>query len=277
MRVTVSLKHVLQDRAPGVLGLLARTLFLAFLLIPFLVAIPVSFSPLAVFPPTGFTVKWYGAFFTAEQFNQGWRVSLTLALVVACVSTAIGASLALAVTRYDLPGKNVLTNLTLSPLIVPGVATGVGLLFYFTYVGLIDGWTRLIIAHVIITTPYVVRVMTATLYAFDRSLEEAAMNLGASEARVFLTVTLPVVRPGLVAGFIFAFMASFDNLPASIFVVQPGTYTLPVILFGYVRDDFNPIVAVVTVVMVAVAGLAMWIGDRLVGINRLMGFQLRSR
>ena len=91
-----------------------------------------------------------------------------------------------------------------------------------------------------------------------------------------MSVTLPIVRPGLLAGFIISFMASFENLPATIFVVQPGTYTLPVILFGYVRDDFNPIVAVVTVVMVTMAGFAMWIADRLVGINRLMGFQLRK-
>ena len=268
--------HILQDQLPGWGGFLARSTYLVFLLIPFVIAIPVSFSPVAVFPPNGFTFKWYSTFFTSEQFNQGWRVSFGLAFAAATISTFVGASLSLAVTRYHFPGKNLLANLTLSPLIVPGVATGIGLVFYFTYVGIIDGWVRLITAHVIITTPYVVRVMIATLYAFDRSLEEAAMNLGATEPKVFLSVTLPIVRPGLLAGFIISFMASFENLPATIFVVQPGTYTLPVILFGYVRDDFNPIVAVVTVVMVTMAGFAMWIADRLVGINRLMGFQLRK-
>jgi putative spermidine/putrescine transport system permease protein len=97
------------------------------------------------------------------------------------------------------------------------------------------------------------------------------MNLGATEARAFRSITLPIVRPGLFAGFIFAFMASFQNLPATVFVVQPGTYTLPVILFGYIRDEFNPIVAVVTVVMVLVAGLTMLAADRFVGIYRFMG------
>jgi putative spermidine/putrescine transport system permease protein len=245
--------------------------FVVFLLLPFAVALPISFSRLAVFPPADFTTEWYVKFFASDQFNDAWRVSLLLALIAASLATFIGAALALAVTRFSFPGKDVLANLTLSPLIVPGVATGVGLVFYFTYVGILNGWLRLVIAHVIITVPYVVRVMMASLHSFDRSLEEAAMNLGATEHYAFWSVTLPVVRTGLAAGFLFAFMASFENLPATVFVVQPGTRTMPVVLFDYVRDDFNPIVAVVTVVMVGVAATAMWIDNRMVGLERLMG------
>ncbi len=255
---------------PGWAAGFVRGVYIIFLLVPFVVAIPVSFSELAVFPPNAFTLKWYGVFFSSRQFNQGWQISLTLALIVACASTFVGALAAIAVMRYRIPGRRFIESLILSPLIVPEVATGIGLIFYFAYTGLLEGWTRLVIAHVIVTTPYVVRVMTATLYAFDRSLEEAAMNLGATEIQVFRTVTLPIVRTGLVAGFIFAFMASFENLTITAFVAQPGFGTLPVVLFGYVRDEFNPIVAVVTVVMIVGTSLVMLLADRLVGIDRLL-------
>lgn len=269
--MSAKLASALVDRSPAWFGAVARSTYLIFLILPFAVALPISFSPLAVFPPTGFTTKWYGEFFNLSQFNKAWQVSLVLAFAAASVSLFIGSALALAASRYRFPGRDFLVNLTLSPLIVPGVATGVGLVFFFTQIGLVHGWSRLIIAHVIITVPYVVRVMVASLYGFERSIEEAAMNLGATEAKAFFTVTLPVVRPAMAAGFIFAFMASFENLPATIFVVQPGTYTLPVVLFGYVRDDFNPIVAVATVIMVLAAALLMWIANRVVGINRMMG------
>lgn len=276
-----SVREIAVDEGSTLAGFVLRGTYFVFLLLPFAVALPVSFSPLAVFPPNGFTLQWYVAFFQSDQFNDAWRVSITLAVMAASISTVIGSCLALAVSRFDFPFKEMLVNLTLSPLIVPGVATGVGLVFYFSYVGLLNGWARLIIAHVIITVPYVVRTVGAALHGFDRSLEEAAMNLGATEARVFATVTLPVVRPAVAAGFVFSFMASFENLPATVFVVQPGTYTMPVVLFDYVRDDFNPIIAVVTVVMILVAVAAMLIADRLVGINRLMGLhkgsQLRAR
>lgn len=271
-----SLGRFLQDYTPGWIGLFLRGFYLFFLLVPFAVAISVSFSPLVVFPPNGFTIKWYVRFFTSELFINGWKISFLLALAAASISTFVGTCFALGVTRYNFPGKTMLTNLTLSPLIVPGVATGVGLVFFFTYVGLVSGWARLVIAHIIITAPYVVRVVVATLYGFERSLEEAAMNLGATEARAFLTITLPVAKPGLIAGFLFAFMVSFENLPATVFVVQPGTYTLPVILFGYIRDEYNPIVAVVTVAMMAVSGLTMFLADRWVGINRFMGLHARN-
>ncbi len=102
------------------------------------------------------------------------------------------------------------------------------------------------------------------------------MNLGATEARAFLTVTLRVARPGLIAGFLFAFMASFENLPTTAFIIQPGTYTLPIILFGYIRDEFNPTIAVVTVAMMAMAGLSMYLADRLVGIKDFMGLHDRN-
>ncbi len=272
----VSLRRFLQDRIPGWVGLSARGFYFFFLLLPFAVAIPISFSPLVVFPPNGFTFKWYIKFFASELFNNGWKVSLLLAFASASISTVVGTCFSLAVTRYKIPGRTILTTLTLSPLIVPGVATGVGLVFLFAYLGLVNGWARLIIAHVIITVPYVVRMVFVRLYAFDRSLEEAAMNLGATEARAFLTVTLRVARPGLIAGFLFAFMASFENLPTTAFIIQPGTYTLPIILFGYIRDEFNPTIAVVTVAMMAMAGLSMYLADRLVGIKDFMGLHDRN-
>lgn len=272
-----SFPRYVQDRLPGQLSMAARVLFLIFLLLPFAVALPVSFSPHVVFPPSGFTMKWYDAFFSSESFNKAWQVSLIVALASAAISTFSGACFALSAARFDFPGKAFLVNLSLSPLVIPGVAIGIGLVFLFVSIGLVEGWTRLILAHAIVTTPYAVRVITATLHGFDRSLEEAAMNLGATMARAFRTVTIPIMRPGVAAAFLFAFMSSLDNLSVTVFVAQPGYYTIPVVLFGYVRDRFDPIIAVVTLVMVGVAAIAMLIADRIVGIDRFVRLQTSQR
>lgn len=261
---------LLIDRSPAWISFWGRALFLTFLLLPFLVAIPVSFSFLPVFPPKDMTMKWYVEFFTSREFNNGWKVSLILALASATISTLAGTCFALALARSRIPGRVLLMNLTMSPLVVPGVATGVGFVFLFTQIGLVNGWARLLLAHVIITTPYAVRVVSATLYAFDRSLEQAAMNLGATELTAFRTITIPILKPGVIAAFLFAFMASFDNLSITIFVAQPGQYTIPVLLFGYVRDQFTPLIAVATVVMVGVAAFTLLIADRLVGVRRFI-------
>jgi putative spermidine/putrescine transport system permease protein len=140
----------------------------------------------------------------------------------------------------------------------------------------VEGWTRLVLAHAIVATPYAIRVVAATLHGFDRSLEEAAMNLGATLGQAFRTVTLPVVKPGIAAAFLFAFMSSLDNLSVTVFVAQPGYYTIPVVLFGYVRDRFDPIIAVATLVMVGVAALSMLVAERIVGIERFVGLQKSS-
>jgi putative spermidine/putrescine transport system permease protein len=267
----------LADRFPGHVAAGARTLFLVFLLLPFVIAIPVSFSPHVVFPPSGFTVRWYDAFFSSDMFNKAWKVSVVLAVASSALSTAAGACFALAISRFHIRGKVFLTNLALSPLVIPGVAIGIGLVFLFASIGLLEGWTRLILAHAIVTTPYSVRVIAATLHGFDRSLEEAAMNLGAPLGRAFRTITLPIVRPGIAAAFLFSFMSSLDNLSVTVFVAQPGYYTIPVVLFGYVRDRFDPIIAVATVIMVGIAALAMFLADRIVGIDRFIQLQSSQR
>lgn len=255
--------------------------YFLFLLTPLVIAVPVSFSKLAVFPPNALTVQWYVAFFTSNTFYQAWRVSLITAAASAAIATVIGAGFALAMTRgrsvLNAPARRLLVTVMLSPLIVPGVATGIGLVFYFTYIGLVNGWARLIVAHVIITMPYVVRVMISALQEFDSSIEEAASNLGASDIRVFLTITLPVVRSGVVVAFILAFMASFEELSVTAFVTQPGMATLPVVLFGYIQNDFNPVIAVVSTVMTALAALVMLTVDRVIGIDRVLGLKRRSR
>jgi putative spermidine/putrescine transport system permease protein len=265
------------DRLALQLACAARIAFFIFLFLPFAVAVPISFSPHVVFPPDGFTLEWYRAFLSSADFNHAWRVSLVVALAAAALSTVAGSCFALALARFALPAKALLQSLALSPLVIPGVAIGIGLVFLFASVGLVEGWTRLILAHAIVTTPYAVRVVAATLHGFDRSVEEAAMNLGATLGRAFRTVTLPMVRPGIAAAFLFAFMSSLDNLSVTVFVAQPGYYTIPVVLFGYVRDRFDPIIAVVTLVMVAVAALAMLVADRIVGLDRFVSLQTARR
>lgn len=262
-------------RPPRDLGDLAlaavNAAILAFLLLPLAVIVlfAVNDAPFIDFPPRGFTLRWIEKFLTSPDFMGALWVSLRIALVVVAIATTIGTMAALALVRGGLPGAELLQALFLSPLMVPALLTGLAVfqLFYLTELG--RGEPALIVAHVAITTPYVVRAVTATLRNFDRSLERAAASLGATPAAVFREVTLPLIRPGIIAGAVFAFIISFDQFEVSLFLVEPDGVTLPIFLFNYLRFSFDPTLAAASLVSLAlaVAVAAVAVVERLVGLQ----------
>ena len=236
-------------RSPlGLVLLVLCSIAFVYVLLPILVIViaPLGATGYLAFPPQGLTLKWYQAALNDQRYLTAVMVSLRIAVASALIACVIGIASAYALTRYEFPGRRLLEALFLSPLILPSLVLAVGLTLFFTRTGLLTGPWRLIAAHVVVCTPYVLRVSLPVLRRFDRSLEEAARNLGATPFQTFFLVVLPVVRPGIVAGTVLAFITSFDELVLALFLAEPGTPTLPVTIYSAVQLGFDPSVAAVS-------------------------------
>jgi len=236
-------------RSPlGLVLLVLCTIAFVYVLLPILVIViaPLGATGYLAFPPQGLTLKWYQAALNDQRYLTAVMVSLRIAVASALIACVIGIASAYALTRYEFPGRRLLEALFLSPLILPSLVLAVGLTLFFARTGLLTGPWRLIAAHVVVCTPYVLRVSLPVLRRFDRSLEEAARNLGATPFQTFFLVVLPVVRPGIVAGTVLAFITSFDELVLALFLAEPGTPTLPVTIYSAVQLGFDPSVAAVS-------------------------------
>jgi len=242
---------------------------LLFLLLPLgVVAVfAVNPTPYISFPPVGFTLAWFGKFFASREFMGALRLSLGVATCVLVLATLIGAGAALALSRGNLPGARALTAFFLSPLILPAILTGLALFQLYLLIGIGRPLWGLIVGHTVVAVPYVVRTTLAVLDNFDRRLEEAAAALGASPMRVFFEVTLPLIRPGVIAGGMFAFIASFDQFPVSLFLVVPNGETLPVVLFNYMKFDLDGAIAAASMVSIVMALLVVIVLERVIGLR----------
>jgi putative spermidine/putrescine transport system permease protein len=240
-----------------------------FLLLP--IAIIAVFAlnptPYIAFPPVGVSLRWFAKFFASPDFMNALWLSLGVAAVVVVLSTVIGALAALAIARGNLPGARLLTAAFLSPLMLPAILTGLALFQVFMIADIGRPLWGLVIGHTLVAVPYVLRTTLAVLHDFDRRIEEAAAVLGASPARVFREVTLPLIRPGVMAGGIFAFIVSFDQFPISLFLVVPNGETLPVVLFNYIKFDLDGAIAAASMVSIALALAVVFALERLIGLR----------
>lgn len=251
---------------------LIRLFILGVLVAPLLVTILLSLSKSFTFPPSGFTLGWYSNFLSRPEFIRGLSTSIALGASTVIVATALGSGLAFVLVRHTFMGAGLLKGLVLSPVSLPRIACGVSLFLFFVNLGVSGAFPELLALHVIITCPYVVSVLTASLSEVDESLEQASMNLGANRYQTFRRVTLPLIRPGLVAGAIFAFVVSFDEVTASTFLVDAHTTTYPVVLFSYMeRGGLDPTVAAGTSILLVPLLILIFILDRYVGLGRALG------
>jgi putative spermidine/putrescine transport system permease protein len=258
------------------LRLIVAAVFI-FLLLPLFTVVVASFSagPPLSFPPPGLTIKWYQNI--SPDFIAALKTSLIVGLGATALATVFGTLGAIALQRGNLPGRRLLTTLCLSPLMVPTLVIGVSL-FQFTIVvwdvfGLSVGDTfiGIILGHSAFATPFVIRSVLAGQAHYDMSLEEAALNLGASPAQTFFRITAPLLMPGIVAGAIFAFLASFDDVPVALFLGGTNTVTLPVKIFTSIEFSFDASVMAVATIVVAGSTLLMIAVDRLIGLESFLG------
>ena len=246
---------------------------LVFILAPLLVtlAVSVSNSPFVVFPPKGFTLRWYAQVLTDPEFLGALALSLVLALAATLGALVLGTPAAIALVRGRFPGRPACRVLLMSPLIFPVLVTGLALLQLVSWLNWEDARWGLLVAHIIVTLPYVVRTVAASLELADPRLEEAARTLGATRWMTFRRITVPQILPGITAGTIFAFMVSLDNYPASMWLADARNTPVPILIYQLVARIFDPTVSVISAVMIAIAVLAVLGMERLVGLRRAMG------
>ncbi len=241
----------------------------AWLLAPILIVMVFSFSADAGFdfPPRALSLRWFRYLAGRDEFVSAAYVSLKVALAAGAASTVLGLLASLALVRGRFPRKDLVEGVLMGPLALPSIITGVALLQFFALTGPSDALGRLILGHVAVCTPYAIRSISACAYGIDPSLEEASRVLGASAWRTFRRVLLPLLSPGIVAGFLFAFVTSFDNVTVSLFLIGSDTITLPIRILTYLEWQFDPSIAAVSTILIVVTTGAIIGAEWTVGLR----------
>ncbi|HTI83705.1 MAG TPA: ABC transporter permease subunit [Acetobacteraceae bacterium] len=229
---------------------------------------------LILFPPRGYTLGWYPAIL--PNFGGAIVTSLELGAAAVVGSLLLGVPAGIGLARHRFRGRGVISTLLLAPLTVPGIALGLSV-----YVGLVaideqfgsavtGSMAGLVLAHIMITTPWVVRLCLASLTNHERAAEEAAASLGAGPLRVIWRVTLPAMRSGIIASALFAFIFSFENLELALFLTSPGVTTLPVAVLQYLEYHIDPLVSAVAVVQIVAVAVLLLVLDRFVRLGHVV-------
>ena len=250
---------------------------LGFMTLPTLIVVVASVNPtemLAV-PPSGVSFRWYEHALTYPQFRRAAVNSLIVTSVSAVVALPLGTAAALALVRYPVWGGRVWAALLLSPLVVPGVAAGLGFLILAARLGILQSSAVMIAAHVVLVLPFVIRSVMVSVANLDPLLERAAESLGARPWRVFWRVTLPLLRPGLFAALLFAVIVSVNEFVVSLFVSTRVTEILPVAMYTYVVNYTDPTIAAVSTLFITATFVAVFAADRLLNLARV--FQVDGR
>ncbi|MCY1275663.1 Inner membrane ABC transporter permease protein YdcV [compost metagenome] len=259
-------------RKNGPLSLLYHALFIAFMVAPLLVVVAVSFTGKGYIsmPSDGLSLRWFRAIADAHEIVDAFWLSLTLGLVSATIAVALAVPAALALVRHRFPGRGALMAFFLSPLMIPHVVLGVAFLRFFTTLSVTGSFFWLALTHVVVVMPYALRLVLAAATGLDRDAERAALSLGASRFTAFRRVVLPLILPGVVGGWMLAFIQSFDELTMTVFVATPGTTTLPVAMYNQIAQTIDPLVASVSTVLIVGTLVLMVVLDRIVGLDRVL-------
>jgi len=236
------------------------------LLAPLVVVVAVSFGPSAAFefPPSGFTLRWFEAFFASREFvTSFFRISLVVGLLAALVATLLGTAAAVALVRFRFFGREALETFFLLPLLVPQILLGAALYLFYARLAIQASIWTLLCGHLVICTPYVIRSVPEGLVGMDPRLEEAAMSLGATRVQAFFKVTLPLLRSSLLSGAIFAFIISFSDINLALFLSGPESTSLPVHLFSQIQWQGDPTIAAASSLQIVIIGTLILVVQRI--------------
>lgn len=253
------------------IGRLVVLALLLFMTLPTVVVIVASFNPTAImsFPPEGLSLRWYANALTYPQFRRAAVNSLIVTALSVLVALPVGTAAALALVRHPVRGRGVWSAVLLSPLVIPGVAAGLGFLILAGALQLLTSRVVLIAAHVVMVLPFVIRSVMVSVANLDPLLERAAASLGASPARVFLRVTLPLLRPGLFAALLFAVIVSVNEFVVSLFISTRVTEILPVAMFTYVVNYTDPTMAALSTLFIVATFVVVFVADRALNLSRI--------
>lgn len=246
---------------------LAVMLFLA---LPIAIVIPSAFSAgnTLSFPPQGFSLRWFATILDRPALIDACRNSALIALMATAISLAVGALSAFTLRRFVFPGREALMLLFLTPLVFPAIVLAVAIAMVLAPLGLVRNFWGLVVAHIIVTLPYVVRTASATLAEIDTAWEEAALTLGATPWQGFRDITLPLLRPGLIAGGTFSLIISFDEFTISLFLVGNGMMTLPIEMYNYAEFSLDPALAAVSTLLILFTTAVVLAVERTVGLGK---------
>lgn len=233
-----------------------------FLLAPILIMIPLSFNAQPYFTftremltlnPDGYSLRWYQDFLGSDSWMRSIRNSFVIGIAATLVSTTLGTLAALGLSRSEMPAKGLIMGVLISPMIVPLIISAAGMFFFFSSINIAQTYLGVVLAHAALGTPFVVITVTATLVGFDQSLTRAAANLGASPARTFFKITMPLILPGVISGALFAFITSFDEIVVVLFVAGVEQRTIPREMWSGIREDISPTILAVATILVLIS------------------------
>jgi len=239
---------------------------LFFLIMPILVIIPLSFNAqdfftftrgMLAFDPDAYSLKHYRDFFTSPDWQQALRNSVMIAPMATLLAVSFGTLAAIGLSQPHVPFRGAIMAILISPMIVPLIISAAGMYFFYSRIGLQGTYWGVVLAHAALGIPFVIITVTATLVGFDRSLTRAAANLGAGPVRTFFKVQMPLILPGVIAGALFAFITSFDEVVVVLFVGSAGQKTLPWQMFTGLREQISPTILAVATILVTLSILLL--------------------
>jgi putative spermidine/putrescine transport system permease protein len=269
------LPHRLSRQLLRVSGGIIVIAILGFLVLPAFVVALAAFNGRAIlsFPPETWSWRWFAKAIAYQDFQSGFRNGLMVTAWASSIALVVGAAFAIALDRYEFRCKRALEMVLLAPLVVPHFTVGLGFLILAAQLGLTRGYAVIVACHVVLVLPFVLRSVYISLRNFDQRLELAAASLGAPPHRVLTTVTLPLLIPGLVSGWLFAAILSFNEFTASLFVTAQRTQTLPVALYNYVREYADPSMAAISVMYIVVTATLLVFANVFLGLGKVLNVE----
>ncbi len=245
-----------------------------YLLLPVIFAVVISVNPsdLYAFPPESITFKWYAAVLERTQWIDSFVLSFQYSILATVIAMVLSSSAAYAIARFDFRFRNLLDAATFLPLMIPQIILGLALLLFLQLFDLNNTLIGLSLALAVYATPYATRSILAAMQNFDRSVEEAAYNLGADEIQTFLRVTFPMLLPGLLTAAIFSFVVTYSNLQIAVFLTGAGMTPIPVRIFAQMQFGGSPIIAAVATINIVIVLAAIIITERLFGAAEALGY-----
>ena len=257
------------------LGGVVVTAILGFLLLPAFVVTLAAFNDRAIlsFPPQAWSLRWFAKAIAYEDFQAGFRNGLIVTTWASSIALVVGANFAIALDRYEFRFKQTLEAVLLSPLVIPHFTVGLGFLILAAQLDLARGYAVVVACHVVLVLPFVLRSVYISLRNLDQRLELAAASLGAPPHRVLITITLPLLLPGLVGGWLFAAILSFNEFTASLFVTAQRTQTLPVAMYNYVREYADPSMAAISVIYIVITATVLTFANSFFGLAKVLNVE----
>jgi putative spermidine/putrescine transport system permease protein len=242
-------------RLPQLLVYGACGLVLLFLMAPIFIVVPISFSSSLYldFPPRGFSLQWYERFLDSREWTAALWTSVQAGILATLLACVLGTAAALGLARSRFPGKSLVIGFLVSPMIVPVIVLAIALYAVYAKLKLVGSLFGLVLAHAALGLPFVIVTVSATLQRVDERLEHAALSLGATPFKAFWHVLFPLIRPGVIAGAVFAFIASWDDVVIALFVSGTRSATLPKRMWEGLRSEIDPTIAAVSTLLIGLS------------------------